>query len=260
MDQKRIRSGPSGDFVFSFFLCLPQPFTSNFETLLVHRLQKISFRMFTRLFSCCSCCCRHICSRFCDCGGQNVSGDNAGLINECIEEMRGRSTSIGNASGFDHLETFTAIHSTKYEDMRQNKDESYHKQKQKAFEEEQKIENKAFETEMEENQRSRELLEKENSIRMKPSGPRIAEVKGIIHKNKNVLFLLSSAQKENDFILTVLDKMKTDFKAIYVDADENVHFGLGVKEYTGKEQFPQLFINGELQDINSFIREISNKL
>ncbi|PIC28478.1 hypothetical protein B9Z55_020376 [Caenorhabditis nigoni] len=85
---------------------------------------------------------------------------------------------------------------------------------------------------------------------MSSSGPRIAKVERIVQENPIVLFVLSYAHKENDGILTILKTMKTEFKTIYVD--ENVRIRLGVQEYTGKEEFPLLFIGGQLKDISEF--------
>ncbi|UMM36842.1 hypothetical protein L5515_008820 [Caenorhabditis briggsae] len=167
-------------------------------------------------------------------------------------DMQDCSTSNRNESGHDESERNASGNKEVY-DLNKKIEE-----RQKPFEEEQQNENKAFETEMEEKRRNRELLDKENDIRMRSSGPRIAEVKRIVQENSIVLFVLSYAHKENDFILTVFNKMKRNFEAIYVEEDDQIR--LGVKEYTGKERFPLLFINGQLRDINDFKQGTSNKL
>uniref|UniRef100_A0A1I7U834 Glutaredoxin domain-containing protein n=1 Tax=Caenorhabditis tropicalis TaxID=1561998 RepID=A0A1I7U834_9PELO len=77
---------------------------------------------------------------------------------------------------------------------------------------------------------------------------RKSKIDKIIMNNSYVLFFLISDTEE--FKRVTIALMKAGINSfVTVPVDENVEIRLGVKEFSGQENFPQFYNNGELQTI-----------
>lgn len=82
---------------------------------------------------------------------------------------------------------------------------------------------------------------------MKGRTSRSARIQEILFQNPIILFSRTLEVEKTNIVVNILNAKSVPFHHFPVDDD--VEIRLGIKEFTGKEEFPQLLINGKLVEI-----------